>query len=108
VGIFVLFALLRGPASEAPDHIHVDTARIEQRTQELLRGSSQSRWVSSHSLRGDGARRGGAPAAARAPGVDPARPAYGIGGLAAFWTIERVAAFWRWRRCIGSIGSCME
>jgi hypothetical protein len=21
-------------------------------------------------------------------------PAYGIGGLAAFWTIERVAAFW--------------
>ena len=22
-------------------------------------------------------------------------PAYGIGGLAAFWTIERVAGFWR-------------
>jgi hypothetical protein len=51
MGPFALMALLRGPASEAPDCIHVDTAHIEQRTQKFSRGSSQSRWVSSHSLR---------------------------------------------------------
>jgi hypothetical protein len=36
-GLFALFAWLRGPAAEAPDRIHVDTARIEQIAQGFAR-----------------------------------------------------------------------